>query len=217
MHHKFHPLGRVNKLNLRATTALGGVIGVLLSDGDQRTCNNHSVIRLRVRDRDFAEAFGNDAAKVLGKSTAYEPRLDNDGFWLVQVVSVLLLKELARPWRELKPHIEANRSSVARFLRSFSDGESSVVGRVLRIHNSDRELLVYIQGLLRRYFGIAATGPHKGREAGRPMRSPTNGKIYKSGKPWYYLYIRAQSLRKFSHCIGFTIIRKRRRLFAAIQ
>lgn len=205
------PTGRVNTFYEEPSPELAGVIGVVLSDGT-RYMHRQSAryrIRLAVKDRDYAEAFGRDLAKVLCKRKPYEPHWSNGRrLWITEASSIRMYKVLDRPWQELRQHIEANRACIARFLRRFFDGEGGARPRRLTVHNTDRELLLYIERLLRRYFGIHATGPHKSTRAGYRFRNPKNGKTYATNKQSYYLYVPVRSLSIFQRYVGFTIKRK---------
>lgn len=181
-HHK--PLGKVNEFDAEPSKELAGVIGVVLSDGNlYRKGSYESRVWLRVKDGDYAEAFGRDLAKVLGLKKTYEPRWSRvQQRWVVEGRSILLYTFLNRPWQELKHYIEHCKRCVAAFLRAFSDGEASIRRRELTIPNTNKELLLYIQRLLQRYFDIKTTGPHRFMRAGRRFRDSQTGRIYKRTK-----------------------------------
>lgn len=122
--------------------------------------------------------------------------------------SILLYKFLDQPWQRLKPYIKHCRHCVASFLKAFFDGEGSIRRRELRLYNSDRQLLLYIQHLLQKYFSIETTGPHKETNIGERFHDSRTGKIYVTRKPCYCLYVHASSLPEFQKNIGFTIKRK---------
>lgn len=217
------PLRTLNKFTANPTSELAGVIGGMLSDGDRHLYKTQKgsyayEIRLRVKDREYAEAFGYDLAKVLGREKPCKPhRNRSDQRWTAKACSVLLFKHLDKHWHGLRSDIEANEVCVARFLRRFFDGEACINGKALKLFNTDKELLIYIQQLLRLYFGVEATGPRLTSKAGHCFQDPRNGKTYKAKKTVYYVRIRAESLPRFHRYIGFTISRKQRRLVEAIQ
>lgn len=216
---KHQPLGNVNKFDGKSSPELAGIIGVVLGDGNRNVerRNNGRRIRLEVTDKDYAEAFGRDLAKVLQKEKPYRPHWSQrEQSWTVTARSILLFGRLDKPWWELRPDIEASRACVAHFLRKFFDGESNIEGRTLNVYNTNKELLLYIQRLLRRYFRIETTGPHRSAKAGQRFRG-ANKKIYKRKKTCYRLYVRVKNLPRFHRYIGFTIARKQRRLAEAIQ
>lgn len=121
----------------------------------------------------------------------------------------------------MKPYIEHCTECVAAFLRAVFDGGGSMLiqpgnGKKLTFHNTNEELLYYVKHLLCRYFGIKATGPHKGGLApGEHFRNPQDQRTYKVKKQCYYLYVPVEFLPKFHRYIGFTIRRKQQTLTKA--
>lgn len=215
---KHEPLGGVNRFDGKSSPELAGLIGIMLSDGSRYPHGSSKAFWLGVKDREYAHEFARCIAKILGRKKPYKLRWSRSKQrWVLEVRSILLFNHLDKPWQELKPHIEANRNCVARFLTMFFDGEGSISGRALTVYNTDYELLLYIQRLLRQYFGIETTGPHKGQKAGYRFRDPKNGKIYDTRKQCYYLYIRTHSLPRFYKYVGFMIRRKQRRLIEAVR
>ena len=62
------PDGSVTKFVPVPTAELGYVIGVMLGDGSMSICGDHNYrLKLRVTDRDFAQAFAEAIALVLKK------------------------------------------------------------------------------------------------------------------------------------------------------
>lgn len=199
--------------------ALSSVISTMLSDGDLTLHGDYAYgLRLRVKDYEYAYEFGRCLAKVLGRKKPYEPRWSQSArCWVVEGRSVLLYEFLDRPFEVLKPYVEHCGACVAAFLRLFFDGEGSITGRHLTVYNTDKELLLYVQKLLRQYFRIEATGPHKDNRNGRLIRAPTNGKIYRSKKQCWYLYVRTGSLPIYSRYVGFSVRRRQRMLAEAVR
>ncbi|MEM3130210.1 MAG: LAGLIDADG family homing endonuclease [Nitrososphaerota archaeon] len=215
---KTHPLGRVNKFNGESPLELMYVIGTIFGDGNRYlySKNEQCLLRLAVKDYEFAEEFGRCLAKVLGRKEPYKPFWDkNEKIWIVEGYSILLYDFLNKPFEELKPYIEYSKETVASFLRALFDGEGSIHGRTLRLYNTNKELLNYTKYLLKEYFNIDATGPHLSVKSGTITRTP-NGNC-KRNKDCYYLHLRAKSLLNFYKYIGFTIQRKQRKLIEAIQ
>jgi intein-encoded DNA endonuclease-like protein len=215
-----HPLGRVNKFNEKPSKELMYFIGAMLSDG----ClyfdgNTHYLLQLATKDKEFAEKFARCLTKILRKEKTYKIFWnENRKLWIVEGYSILLYEFLNRPLEELKPYIEYSEETVASFLRAMFDGDGFMhkSQRILMLHNTNKELLIYAKYLLKKYFGIEATGPHLAKRKGSIIHSP-NGKIYKISQDYYYIYIRAKSLPTFYKYIGFTIKRKQRRLIKAIK
>lgn len=212
-----HPLGNVNKFYAKPSSALAYILGVKASDGYvYKSAKAHNYgFELKSIDYEYNKVTGKNIAKVLRRRTPYVPWWNKDDhLWYVKCYSVLLYRFLLEPLEHTKPFIEHCKRCVAAFLKAFFDGEGSVGGRRLTVHNSSRQILLYVQYLLRRYFSIETTGLRKGSKPGTFKR---NGKTYRHNKQMYYLHIRARSLGLFQRFIGFTIERKKRRLSEAIS
>jgi intein-encoded DNA endonuclease-like protein len=218
---KSHPLGNVNKFDEKPSPELAYVIGVILSDGYKYFDSKGYLLRLAVNDKEYAEEFGRCLAKVVGKKKPYKPFWDeNRKQWTVAECSILLFKFLEKPFEKLKFYIEYSEETVASFLRAMFDGEGCIYvkfrrERKLLLHNTNKELLSYIQYLLKKYFDIDTTGLHLARKSGKNFNFP-NG-VYKTTKNYYYLYICTKSLLNFHEHISFTIKRKQQRLIKAIK
>jgi len=131
--------------------------------------------------------------------------------------SHLLYNFLQQPFKKLKPYIEHSNACAAAFLRAFFDGEGSIRGRQLTAYNTNRQLLIYVKGLLKRHFDIDTTGPRIGMKKGTIIHCPRTKKPYRANKNCYHIYIRANSLPKFHKHIGFSIKRKQQRLAKAAK
>lgn len=211
------PLGNVNKFDARPTATLAYIIGVKASDGYVSKHDHDYRFELRTIDYEFAAETGRNLAWLLKPEEPYEPRWDrNKRLWCVTCCSTLLYKFLRQPWQNLKSYIEHCKNCVAAFLRGFFDGEGSIERRYLKAYNTGYELLCYVQYLLRRYFGIQTTGPHKNIKQGHRFRNP-KGKLYRTKKQSYFLYIRVDSLPLFHRHVGFRIKRKQLRLIRALK
>jgi len=222
---KHKPLGNVNKFNNKSSKELMYVVGVMFSDAYKYFNGENYLLRLSVIDKEYAEALGKCLAKVLGKKEPYKPFWDkNQKRWVVGGCSILLYKFLEKPLKELKPYIEYSKETVASFLRAIFDGDGSIHVKIrkgrrkrkLWLCNTNKELLIYVQYLLKKYFNIDTTGPHLARKSGKIFIFP-DGKITKTTKDYYYIYIRARSLSNFYKHIGFTIKRKQQRLIKAVK
>ena len=125
---------------------------------------------------------------------------------------------LDKSLEELKPYIEYSKDRISSFLQALFDGNGSMHKhkQILRLYNTNKELLVYVKYLLKKYFDIDTTGPHLITRKGNIRHFP-NGTITKTTKNYYYLYIRINSLLNFYKYIGFTIKRKQERLIKAIK
>jgi intein-encoded DNA endonuclease-like protein len=222
---KYHPLGRVNKFDGKSSPELEYIIGALFSDGYKYIDDRGHLLRLIVKDKEFAEKFAECLTKVLGRRRAYKPLWDrNRKRWIVTGCSTLLYEFLNKSLEELKPTIEYNKECVSAFLQALFDAEGSIYikirggrrERILWLYNTNKELLIYAKYLLKKYFNINATGPHLATRKDSIKHFP-NGKKYKANEDCYYIYIRANSLLNFYKHIGFTIKRKQQRLIKAIK
>jgi intein-encoded DNA endonuclease-like protein len=217
---KQHPLRKLNKFDGKPSPELAYIIGTILSDGCRNFDNDkkYSLI-LSVKDKEFAEEFGKCLAKVLGKNKPYKPYWNESSKqWVVVGRSFLLYKFLNKPLEELKLFIEHSKDCVGAFLQAMFDGDGSIhkYRRILKLHNTNKELLSYVQYLLRKYFNINATGPHLEIRKNTIRRFP-NGKISKTSEDCCCLYLCTDSLLNFYKGINFTIKRKQQRLIKAIK
>jgi intein-encoded DNA endonuclease-like protein len=214
---KRHPLGNVNKFDGKPSPELECVVGVMFSDGYKYFNDGKYRLRLAVVDREYAEEFGKNLAKLLGRKEPYKPFYNEKlKRWVVVGSSFQLYKFLDRPFEELKQYVEHCKDCVSAFLRALFDGDGHIYKRRLMLYNTNKELLIYVQYLLKKYFDIDATGPYLTKKKGSIARFP-NGKIVKTNEDCYYIYIRARSLLNFYKYIGFTIKRKQQRLVKAIS
>jgi intein-encoded DNA endonuclease-like protein len=198
---------------LKPSEDLANVIGVRLGDGYTYKQGDDDGIGLRAKDKEFVEDFGRRLGNVLGRGPI-RPWKDTGAY--VAIARSKTLHELLRKpidLKRIKKYVEHCPKCTAAFLRGLFDSEACITKEgYIRLSNTNYEVLVYAQKLLKRRFGIKSTGPWPEHKKGRPMLSPTNGKQYKTNKDCYYIYIRAESLPKFSRHIGFTIPRKQKRL-----
>jgi intein-encoded DNA endonuclease-like protein len=217
---KHYPFGSINKFDEKPSPELAYIIGVIFSDGYKYIDNNwHYYLRLDVKDKEFAEEFGEKLARVLQRKKPYKPSWNTyKKLWTVVGYCIQLYDFLNKPLKELKSYIEYNKNCVSSFLQALFNGEGTIPKhtRMLRLCNTNKELLNYVQYLLKKYFDIDTTGPHLARKKGNIMRFP-NGITTKTTEDYYYIYIRAKSLLNFYKYIGFTIKRKQQRLIKAIQ
>lgn len=77
--------------------------------------------------------------------------------------------------------------------------------------NSNYRLLRYVTRLLRD-LGVEVTRPHLHHKSGTPIKHPEKGKSHIRGKNVYTVYVKRRSVWRFSVRVGFTILRKLRRL-----
>ena len=117
----------------------------------------------------------------------------------------------------LRYYIEYSVETMTAFLRAFFDSEGSVEKNGnIRVYNTDLRILNYVKELLLK-LNIEVTGPRLSVKKGTPIYDKKIGKTYYTTKDAYYLYIRANSRRRFAELIGFTIRRKMERLMKALN
>ena len=220
-----HPLGNLNKFNGEPSPELAYIIGVILSDGYKYIGKKkfQYFLRLAVKDKEFAEKFAECLTKVLKKKKPYKPFFDRKTIrWIVVGCSVLLFRFLNRTLKELKTIIEHDEKCVSAFLQALFDGEGYIYVKITKrkrkrqlcLCNTNRELLEYIQYLLRNFFSIDSTIYLASKKG---LRYFPNNKIGKSDKDEYCLYVRTKGFLSFYRHVGFSIKRKQQRLIKAIQ
>jgi intein-encoded DNA endonuclease-like protein len=195
---------------LEPSEDLGYVIGVRLGDGYTYEKSRSYVIGLKAKDKEFVEEFGRRLGNILGRRPI-RPWKDTKTY-TVKAASKTLYELLRKPvdLKRIRKYVEHCKKCTAAFLRGLFDSEGCVSKNgYIYLHNTNYELLVYAQRLLRR-FGIESTGPWPSTKKGTTKY--IRGKRYKTNEDCYYIYIRAESLPKFYRFIGFTIRRKQKRL-----
>jgi intein-encoded DNA endonuclease-like protein len=198
---------------LKPSEDLGYVIGVRLGDGYTRETSYGYVIGLEANDKEFVEEFGRRLGNVLGRKPIKPKFRKNERTYVAYARSKTLYELLRKPidLKRIKKYVEHCPDCTAAFLRGLFDSEGCVSkGGYIYLYNSNYEVLVYAQRLLRRRFGIESTGPWPSTKKGTTKY--IRGKRYKANEDCYYIYIRAESLPNFYRFIGFTIERKQKRL-----
>ena len=212
-----HPSGSLNQFRPEPSRELSYVIGVALSDGNVNVHDYHREIQLSVTDKDFASEFSRCLGRILCRDSPYKVRWsEKRGRWIVQGSSVLLHKFLNRNWWDLRTSIEHCGRCESAFLRAFYDGEGSISGKNLTVHNTNKEMLLYVQDLLV-HANVETTRLRLNTKAGTRLIDPKTGKTYIRKRNCYVLRVRTQSLPRFIENIGFTIRRKQERLLEASQ
>ena len=208
------PDGSVRKFESIPTPALGYVIGTVLGDGSTSTGSDHNyLIKLRVKDRDFAEAFAEAIGEVLNRPPPNVHLNRRTMAWHTSVSSVLLQNFLRQPITILQDSVKHCSKCSRAFLRGLFDSEGSIFRRQLTASNGDVELLNLAMDCLRR-LGIEATGPHPIRRKNETV--VIKGKVWHRNLDLYYLYVRTNSLRTFAERVGFSIGRKSKALQSAL-
>lgn len=209
------PDGSVTKFEPVPTEELGYVIGTVLGDGSTSICGDHSYsIKLRVRDRDFADAFAEAINAVLKLPTVKVRYHDKTSQWHVDVSSLLLQQFLRRPLAELEPIIARSDRCSAGFLRGFFDSEGNVHKGSVTATNTDKLLIKLVFPQLERLH-IEFTGPYLQSKGNRPVM--IKGKMYWVNHDCFRIRIRNHSRQAFLSTIGFKIKRKNDALAAAVN
>jgi len=208
---KHHPLGSANRFVAEPTPELAYVIGVKFGDGSINRKGYNRRIRLQSIDREFVCEFDRCISVVLQskKHALWADRKRREIH--VEARSVLLYNFLRQSLDDLRVWIEHCDKCVAAFLRGFFDSEGAISkSRNLTAYNNDAGRLRYVMKLLRKYFGVDTTGPRLGKLKG--SRIERRGKAYLRNSDNYSIYVRKDSVKKFARFVGFSIMRKQRRL-----
>jgi intein-encoded DNA endonuclease-like protein len=92
--------------------------------------------------------------------------------------------------------VEHCERCMAMFLRGFFDSEGCVSeDGCIPVANSNYELLLYVQELLKRP-GIETTGPYPRQRQGTPFYDPKRGKVYKHKKDFTYCVFERVAMRR---------------------
>jgi intein-encoded DNA endonuclease-like protein len=209
---------------LKPSEELAFTIGAKMGDGyayKMKNTRNYSdaIIGLKVKDREFPAEFGRCLAKVLGRRPIRLRYSKSSERYVVKVKSQTLYELLEKPvdFNKLRIYIEHCNKCVAAFLKGFADSDGSIDRTsYIRFFNTDRELLEYIKELLK-HLGIESIGPRTIKMQGKTFYNPRAMKRYIHNKDEYYIYIKADSNVDFHRKIGFTIVRKQKRLESYIK
>ena len=230
LYHGRNPInsGNPNFFIQKASSELSYLIGVKFGDADLTLKRKHSerggrTIRLRAKDKDFVSKFASITTKILKKDEPYKVSLEN-GQYKACAYGYQLYEFLNKPLIDLQSSIEAFPHE---FLKGLFDSEGCPKVSVVNwkkwiwlslnvsITNTNLELLVYTQKLLKEYFGIKSKikANHK---SGTVFIK--DGKKYKRTKDAYELIMYGiNDIKIFSSNIGFSIFRKQQKLLDAIN
>lgn len=201
------PDGSVTKFVPVPTAELGYVVGVMLGDGNAGAVGDHNYkLRLRVTDKDFAEAFAEAIGSVLSKPSPRVKFHAKTHAWHVEVSSLLLYQFLTQPLKQLRPTIGHCDDCSGGFLRGFFDSEGNVSEGSITATNTDKALIQEVLSQLWR-LGIQTTGPHLKYRGGHSV--VIKGKTCRANHDCFGIRIRNLSRRRFLDKVGFRIKRKR--------
>jgi intein-encoded DNA endonuclease-like protein len=219
--HDPHNGRRIPSLELlEPSEDLAYVIGVLCGDGSVwekgriHKGYRRVVIYLEAKDREFVEEFAIRIGRVLNRPPP-RVRVKSTGYYYVEVESRTLYELMKRPIdiEKIRRFVEHCERCMVMFLRGFFDSEGSVNKHgYVTVANSNYELLLYVQELLLKRFGIETSWPRPTTKQGTTFYNPQRGKVYEHKKDVYVLYVSKQCNVRFYYYVGFTILRKRARL-----
>ena len=197
---------RPNITPIRLLPELGYVVGVLMTD-----CTKSDHVRLRVRDRDFAEEFARALSDLTGKS--YEVSNGEGGLYAVGLKGSAL-RYIAKSglWKVV------GLAWPIKFLQGLFDGDGGVavyasqrtmkLGVEVVLCNSDLGLLNFAKRLLEE-LGIWCSAPQRVDEEGEV--TIICGKRYVARRDCWVLRIKQRwSLKRFAALIDFRVERRRK-------
>ena len=189
--------------------SLAYVIGVLMGDANLARHGYKYDIELKTMDKPFAETFAKHLSKTLEKPikkpTWTGPRR---GWRAYQSSKAFHQWYQKQTLQTLKPYIEHDKDTVKHFLQGLYDSDgSNDRNAAIALANSNIDLLVYVQYLLKRYFNIDARGPYLTHKKGSIMK--IRGKEFIRKKDCFRIVIyKKLHVKKFLTEVGFTIPRK---------
>jgi DNA endonuclease len=206
------PDGSVRMFEPVPNPALCYVIGAFQGDGSSCFTGDHVyMIKLKVKDKDFAEAFSIAVGIILGIRPPW-PRYDpRRNYWCTELASLLLMEFLRKPLEEIRPIVEHCPRCSSAFLRGFFDAEGCVSAGSITASNSDGDLLDLVTAQLDR-LSIEFTGPYLTSRGGRTVI--IKGKPYRANHDVYIIRIRNVSRRAYLDKVDFMIQRKHARLLS---
>ena len=197
--------------------------GAFLGDGGfVEDSDYHHHVKLAVRDYDFAKAFNDSVAIILGRRPNVILVTSNNGktYYESKYSCRPLGLFLGRPLKQLLPDVSNYPAGFLRGLFS-ADGSAGVwvwnnrlVTRAT-LGNSDLELLTAVRSILRTPFQINSN-IYLARRKGASWKNGHRTVILR--KDAYQLRIqRLQDVRRFAKVVGFQIQRKQDRLERALR
>ncbi|CUX77283.1 Similar to intein-encoded homing endonucleases [Thermococcus chitonophagus] len=213
------PLRKVRRINLESPL-LAYVVGVYFGDGSVSLDERYRYrIRLKVIDREFAEAFAKALEGIgLRPSIYWENDSSRVGRWVVEATSKELYMFLTGSREKL---FEVARRWPVEFLRGFFDSEGSVSiskknpqKASITADNYDKDVLEFCRELLE---GMAIHSTvYLARKKGTKV--VIRGQEYRYTSDLYRISIhRRRSVAMFAELVGFTIPRKQERLELFLQ
>ena len=210
---------KTKRVRLTPSPELAYIVGAYFGDASATEGRNYRYkVKLKVIDREFAEAFGKALRGIgLNPRMGFENDKTRTGRWYVEATSKSLFRFLTGPREGL---FEVANAYPREFLRGFFDSEGTVVfdrkSRTLHVSasNYDLDVLTLCEELLER-LGIDSK-IYLHRRKGTPVN--IRGKMYQYNSDLYRITIqRRRSVLNFYREIGFSIQRKQLKLKEALE
>jgi len=215
-----NPLNRIHIISLEPSPELAYVISVYLGDGSVHLKSNGKyVVKLKVIDREFAEAFAEALKKLgIGVTVGFERDSTRADRYYVEGSNKALFQLLTGSRERLFSLAE---DYPVQFIRGFFDSEGFPVisaGKSFKVEvaevNSDLEVLEFVQRCLE---GLGITSKIS-RLYSRGHRVIIRGEEYSSNVDMFILRIsRFNDVKSFAEKVGFTASRKFEKLQRAIE
>ncbi len=212
-HNTFNKLRRAR---LEPSPALAYIVGVYLGDASVSENAYKYRIRLKVVDRDFAEAFWNALKDIaVNPWIGFEHNRGRSYRWCVEVTNKDLYMFLSRPKEKL---FNIVRTYPREFLRGFFDSEGSAIVYQNRARveasNYDLEILELCRELLKEF--EINSKIYKTKRKGQPV--VIRDKVYFYNSDLFTIVIsQKDSVYRYLLNIGFSIERKKNKLLEYFQ
>ncbi|NJE26330.1 DNA endonuclease [Thermococcus sp. MV5] len=207
------PFNKIKFVNLEPSPSLAYIIGVYFGDASINIHGNYKYrVRLKVIDKEFAEAFARALKEIGANPRIYEESDGRRKRFVTEATSKGVYYLLNKPKEIL---FEIARTHPTEFLKGFFDSEgtfnfNSKQGYgYLSASNYDIEVLEFCRGLLKS-LGIESRITLTKRKG---TKVKLWGKEYEYSSDLYEIRVyRKENIFKFYQLIGFTISRKQQLL-----
>ena len=214
------PFNRIRTIHLGPSPELSYVVGVFLGDGSVHLKNNgRYIIKLKVIDLEFAEAFADALKKLgIGVTVGFERNSTRVNRFYAEGSNKTLFQLLTGPREKL---FSLAGGYPVEFLRGFFDSEgfpSISAGKTFRVEvatvNSDSVVLEFVRGLL----GALGINSRISKLYSKGHRVVIRDKEYPANVDMFILRIsRFNDVLSFAEKVGFTANRKSEKLQRAIE
>ena len=204
-----------NKTDLKPSSDLSYLLGVIIGDGCFYKSGNYYNIVLQAVDLDFVKNFSEKLGIINGKPPYAIIHLKDRNAYVARGRSKHLFAFLSKGLKsdEWGGVIYTHPGD---FVKGFFDSEGSVSKQVsgykkhfaIRMSNTDLYVVYYIKELLHS-LNISTTVTTENRVGKNKTATLKNGCVITSKKDLHTLYVRAKSHTRFCNQVGSTIARKR--------